>query len=82
MISYNESLEMENPWAMKFDEAPTLESKEKDSLDDMGVSSLKYHKNFAHLMPLQSQACLVPRAHTIKAITPRCFPAKSSGGWL
>ena len=63
MISYNESLEMENPWAMEFDEAPTLESKEKDSLDDMGVSSLKYHKNFAHLMPLQSQACFVPQAH-------------------
>ena len=36
MISYDESLEMENPWAMKFDEAPTLESKEKNSLDEHG----------------------------------------------
>jgi hypothetical protein len=36
MISNDESLEMENPWAMKFDEAPTLESKEKDSLDEHG----------------------------------------------
>ena len=26
MISHDESLEMENPWAMKVDEAPTLES--------------------------------------------------------
>jgi hypothetical protein len=32
-ISHDESLEMENPWAMEFDEAPTLESKEKDSLE-------------------------------------------------
>ena len=30
-ISHDESLEMENTWAMEFDEAPTLESKEKDS---------------------------------------------------
>ena len=36
MISNDESLEMENPWAMKFDEAPTLESKVKDSLDKHG----------------------------------------------
>ena len=45
---------------MEFDEAPTLESKEKDSLD-MGISPLKYH---AHSIPLQSQARIVPRAHT------------------
>ena len=36
MISHNESLEMENTWAMEFDEAPTLESKVKDSLDKHG----------------------------------------------
>ena len=35
-ISHDESLEMENTWAMKFDEAPTLESKVKDSLDKHG----------------------------------------------
>ena len=34
MISHDESLELENPWAMEFDEAPTLESKEKDSIDE------------------------------------------------
>ena len=36
MISHNESLEMENPWAMEFDEKPTLESIEKDSVDEHG----------------------------------------------
>ena len=36
MISYDESHEMGNPWAMEFDDAPTLESKEKDSLDEHG----------------------------------------------
>ena len=30
MISHDESLEMENLWAMEFCEAPTLESEEKD----------------------------------------------------
>ena len=35
-ISHDESLEMENTWAMEFDEAPTLESKVKDSLDKHG----------------------------------------------
>jgi hypothetical protein len=34
MISHDESLEMENPWAMEFCEAPTLESDEKDSTDE------------------------------------------------
>ena len=32
MISHDESIEMENPWATKFDETPTLESKEKGFL--------------------------------------------------
>ena len=36
-ISHDESLEMENPWAMKFCEAPTLESGEKDSTDEHGT---------------------------------------------
>ena len=36
MISHDGSLEMENTWAMEFDEAPTLESKVKDSLDKHG----------------------------------------------
>jgi hypothetical protein len=31
MISHDESLEMENPWAMKFDEVPTLESVNVDA---------------------------------------------------
>ena len=34
MISHDESLEMENRWAMEFCEAPTLESDEKDSTDE------------------------------------------------
>ena len=41
MISHDESLEMENPWAMEFCEAPTLESKEKDSLDVHGSFTLE-----------------------------------------
>jgi hypothetical protein len=36
MISHDQSLEMENPWAMKFVETPTLESKGKDSIDEHG----------------------------------------------
>ena len=32
---------MENPWATEFDEAPTLESKEKDSLDEHGSFTLE-----------------------------------------
>jgi hypothetical protein len=33
---HNESLEMENQWAMQFCEAPTLESEEKDSTNEHG----------------------------------------------
>jgi hypothetical protein len=36
MILHNESLDMENPWAMEFYEAPTLESDGKDSMDEHG----------------------------------------------
>ena len=36
MIMNIESLEMENIWAMEFYEAPTLESKGKDSIDKHG----------------------------------------------
>ena len=32
---------MENQWAMEFCEAPTLESKEKDSLEEQGSFTLK-----------------------------------------
>ena len=37
LISQNESLDMENQWAMKFCEALTLESDEKDSTDEHGT---------------------------------------------
>ena len=33
---HDESLEMENQWAMEFCEAPTLESEEKDSTNEHG----------------------------------------------
>ena len=36
MITHDESLEMENLWAMEFCEAPTLESIEKDSIYEHG----------------------------------------------
>ena len=36
MIFYDESLEIENQWAMEFCEAPTLESEEKDSTNENG----------------------------------------------
>jgi hypothetical protein len=36
MISHDESLEIENPWAMEFCEAPTLEPEGKDSIDEHG----------------------------------------------
>ena len=41
MLSHDESLEMENPWAMEFCEAPTLESSEKDSTDEHGTIIFK-----------------------------------------
>ena len=37
MLSHNESLEMENTWAIEFCEAPTLESDEKDSTKEHGT---------------------------------------------
>ena len=37
MISHDESLEMENPWAMEFCEALTLESDEKYSTEEHGT---------------------------------------------
>ena len=36
MIFHDESLKMENQWAMEFCEAPTLEPKEKDSTNEHG----------------------------------------------
>jgi hypothetical protein len=36
IIIHDESLEMENPWAMEISEAPTLESEGKDSMDKHG----------------------------------------------
>ena len=36
MISHDESLEMENIWAIEFYEALTLESERKDSIDEHG----------------------------------------------
>ena len=46
MLSHNESLEMENLWAMEFCEAPTLESDEKDSTDDHGTIIFKTSCSF------------------------------------
>ena len=43
MIFHDESLEMENQWAMKLCEVPTLESNEKDSLNE--------HENFTFDIP-------------------------------
>ena len=37
MIFHDESLEMENTWAMEFCEAPTLESDKEDSTDEHGT---------------------------------------------
>ena len=45
----------------------------------MRPSSLKYH---AHSMQLQSQACLVHRAHTRTTTTLWSSSVKLSGGWL
>ena len=40
MISHDESLEMENRWAIEFCVAPTLESDEKDSTNEHGTEQL------------------------------------------
>ena len=37
MIFHDESLEMENPWAIEFCEVPTQESDEKDSTGEHGT---------------------------------------------
>jgi hypothetical protein len=52
MIFHDESIEMENPWAMEFDEAQTLESEGKDSTDELGSFTLELPQNHAHPMPL------------------------------
>ena len=44
-ISLDESLEMENQWAMKICEAPTLETEEKDSTNEHGSSTLEIPRN-------------------------------------
>ena len=75
MTLHDASLEMENQWAMEFYEAPTLEYKEKDS-------SLKYHKNHARLMPLQSQSRFVPWAYTRNTTALRSSHAKPLEGQL
>jgi hypothetical protein len=41
LISHYESLEMENPWAIEFSEAPTLGFEGKDSTDEHGSFILK-----------------------------------------
>ena len=41
MIFHDESLKMENQWAMEFCEVPTLESNEKDSLNEHGNFTLE-----------------------------------------
>jgi hypothetical protein len=78
MISHDESLEMENSWAMEFCEAPTLESEGKDSIDE----HKKYHKNHARSMPLQSQSHFVPRESMRNTTTLSSSLVKSVGGWL
>ena len=64
MSFHDKSLEMENQWAKESCEEPTLESNEKDSSNEHGNFTFTYHVNHAHSMQLQSQACLVHRAHT------------------
>ena len=82
-ISHDESLQMENTWAMELDEAPTLESKEKDSLDVHGSFTLEIPEEPCSFNASPESGMLgASRTHTRKAITPRCFPSKSSGGWL
>ena len=49
---HDESLEMENQWAMEFCEAPTLESEKRIPQMSMGVSLLTYHVNHAHSIQL------------------------------
>jgi hypothetical protein len=41
MIFHNESLELENQWAMEFYEVPTMESEGKDSIDEHGIFILE-----------------------------------------
>ena len=48
----------------------------------IGTSVLKYHKNHAHSILLQSQACLVPSTHTRTTTTFRSSSTKSSECWL
>ena len=47
-IYHDDSLEMENQWAMEFCEAPTLESKGKDSIDE--------HRIFILVIPQETCA--------------------------
>jgi hypothetical protein len=65
IIIHNESLEMENPWAMEFCEVPTLKSEGKDSMDKQGrfiLCHTQYRKgNRMHLICAPGSSS----AHTI-----------------
>ena len=80
MISHDESLEMENRWAMKFCEAPTLEFIEMDSIYEHGSFLVIPQKPCTLSMPLQSQARIVPRAHMRTITALRSFLAKPLEG--
>ena len=64
MISHDESLDMKNLRATECYEAPTLEFIEKASIYEHGSFILVIPQKHALSIPLQSQARIVPRAHT------------------
>ena len=82
MRFHDKSLEMEKSWAMELCGAPTLESNEKDSTNEHESFTLEMPQKPCSFNNTQSQACLVPRAHTRSTTTLRSSFAKSSEGWL
>ena len=79
MIFHDAYFEMENQWPWNFVRRRLWSLMKRITQISMGPSSLKYH---AHSMQLQSQTCLVHRAHTRTTTNLRSSFAKSSEGWL
>ena len=79
LIFHDASLEMENPWAMEFCEVLTLESEEKDSMDEHGTVIFELQCSFN--VSLESAKFSAP--HTTRTTTTlRSSSTKYSEGWL
>ena len=81
MISRDESFEMENLWAMEFDEAPTLESIKKDCIDVLGsfIFRIPHDSCSFNVLPELGMLCAQHEGYNHLMVF---YFAKLLGGWL